>query len=51
MASSFYELIGRLIVKGAWLRYGHQIKVAGGVFGVLVLIGGYLAANRQPPEG
>ena len=51
MASSIYELIGRLLVRGAWLRFGRQIKIAGGVFAGLVLVGGYLLANREPPEG
>ena len=51
MASSIYELIGRLVVRLAWIRFGRQIKIAGGVFAVLIVIGGYLLANRQPPEG
>lgn len=49
--SKIYELIGRLVVRLAWLRFGRQIKLAGGVLGVLVLAGGYLLARRQPPEG
>ncbi len=51
MASTIYELIGRLVVRVAWLRFGTQIKVAGGVFAVLVLLLGYAVAKRQPPEG
>ena len=51
MASSIYELIGRLVVRLAWMRFGRQIKIAGVVFAVLVAVGGYLLANRQPPEG
>ena len=51
MVSSIYELIGRLVVRVAWLRFGRQIKIAGGVAAALVLVGGYLIANRQPPEG
>ena len=51
MASSIYELIGRLVVRLAWLRFGRQIKIAGGVFAALVLVGGYLLATRNPPEG
>jgi hypothetical protein len=51
LVSSIYELIGRLVVRLAWMRFGRQIKIAGGVFAVLVLAGGYLLANREPPEG
>ncbi len=51
MVSSIYELIGRLVVRLAWMRFGRQIKIAGGVLAALVLIGGYLLANREPPEG
>ena len=49
--SAIYELIGRIVVRVAWLRFGRQIKIAGGVFAVLVLAGGYLLAKREPPEG
>jgi len=49
--SAIYELIGRLVVRVAWLRYGRQIRIAGGAVALLVLIGGLLAARRQPPEG
>jgi hypothetical protein len=49
--STIYELIGRIVVRLAWLRFGRQIKIAGGVFAVLVLAGGYLLAKREPPEG
>jgi hypothetical protein len=49
--SAIYELIGRIVVRLAWLRFGRQIKIAGGVFGILVLAGGYLLAKREPPEG
>jgi hypothetical protein len=51
MMSSIYELIGRLVVRIAWLRFGRQIKIAGGVFAVLVVVAGYLLAKREPPEG
>ncbi len=51
MAAAIYELIGRIVVRLAWLRFGTQIKVAGGAFAALVLVGGYLIAKRQPPEG
>lgn len=49
--SAIYELIGRLVVRVAWLRYGRQIRIAGAAAGLLVLLGGFLAARRQPPEG
>jgi hypothetical protein len=49
--SAVYELIGRLVVRFAWLRYGRQIKVAAGVGLGALLLGGYLAAKREPPEG
>jgi hypothetical protein len=51
VVSSIYELIGRLVVRLAWIRFGRQIKIAGGVLAVLVLAGGYLLASREPPEG
>lgn len=51
MASSIYELIGRLVVRLAWARFGGQIKLAGGVLAVFLLLGGYLIAKRKPPEG
>lgn len=51
MVSSIYELIGRLVVRVAWLRFGRRIQVAGGALAVLVLVGGYLLAKREPPEG
>jgi hypothetical protein len=51
MASAIYELIGRIVVRLAWLRFGSQIKIAGGLFATLVVVVGYLAAKRQPPEG
>jgi hypothetical protein len=49
--SSIYELIGRLVVRFAWARYGRQITIAGAVIGALVLAGGFVLAKRQPPEG
>ena len=49
--SAIYELIGRLVVRFVWLRYGRQIRIAGGLGLGALLLGGYLAAKRQPPEG
>ena len=51
MASAIYELIGRIVVRLAWLRFGTQIKIAGAAFGGLVLALGFVLAKRQPPEG
>ena len=51
MASAVYELVGRMVVRLAWLRFGTQIKVAGGLFAALVVVLGYLIAKREPPEG
>ena len=49
--SSVYELIGRLVVRVAWLRFSRQIKIAGGAVALLALVGGYLIARHSPPEG
>lgn len=51
MAASLYELIGRLVVRVAWLRFGRQIKIAGAAFAVLAIAGGFVLARRRPPEG
>jgi hypothetical protein len=51
MGPSAYEIIGRLVVRIAWLRYSRELKIAGGVFAVLALAAGYLIASREPPEG
>jgi hypothetical protein len=49
--SAIYELIGRLVVRFVWLRYGRQIRIGAGVGLTALVVGGYLAAKRQPPEG
>ena len=49
--SGVYELIGRIVVRFAWARYGRQITIAGAVFGAMVLAAGFVLAKRQPPEG
>jgi hypothetical protein len=51
MISAIYELIGRLAVRFVWLRYGRQIRIAAALGLGAVLVGGYLAARREPPEG
>ena len=49
--SSIYELIGRLVVRFAWARYGRQITIVGAVFGAGLIAGLYVLAKREPPEG
>ena len=49
--SSLYEMIGRIVVRFVWTRYGRQIRIAAGVGAVLLGAAGYLIATRQPPEG
>ena len=51
MVSQIYELIGRLVVWFVRTRYRTQLRVAAGVGVAAVLLGGYLAATREPPEG
>lgn len=46
-----YEVIGRLVVRFAWLRFGRQIKIAGGVSTLLLAGGVYLLSRKSPPEG
>jgi hypothetical protein len=48
---SIYELIGRLVVRIAWMRYGRQIKLAGAAAVALGVVAGFVLARRQPPEG
>jgi hypothetical protein len=49
--SAFYEFVGRLYVAFLWRRYGKQARIAAGVGVAGLLVGGYLAATREPPEG
>jgi hypothetical protein len=49
--STIYEAIGRLVVWFVRVRYGRQIRIALGVAVASVLLGGYLAANRNVEEG
>jgi hypothetical protein len=51
VVSSIYELIGRIVVRFVWARYGRQITIAGAVLGAGLLAGGYVLAKREPPEG
>jgi hypothetical protein len=49
--SAVYELIGRLVVRFVWFRYQRQIRIAAGLGLGAALLGGYLIARREPPEG
>ena len=49
--AAVYELIGRLVVRLAWWRFGRQIQIAGTVALVAAIAGGYLLSRRDPPEG
>jgi hypothetical protein len=49
--SAIYELIGRLVVRSVWLRYGRQLKYAAGISLAALALAAYIAARRQPPEG
>ena len=46
-----YELIGRLIVKIAWIQYGRRIRIAGGITAALLAGTVYLLSRKSPPEG
>ncbi len=49
--SDLYERLGRLVLWALYARYRTQIRIAAGAAIGAVLIGGYLAATRDPPEG
>ena len=51
MLNDVYEAIGRLVFWAIRTRYRTQIRIAAGAAIGAVLIGGYLAATREPPEG
>jgi hypothetical protein len=51
MLSEVYESIGRLVIWFVRTRYRTQIRIAAGATIGAVLLGGYLAATREPPEG
>jgi hypothetical protein len=52
VASSFYELIGRVVVWFVRWRFGRQLKIAGGAGLVLAAlgIGAYLATRGDDEE-
>ncbi|MGH2952416.1 MAG: hypothetical protein ACRDK9_00140 [Solirubrobacterales bacterium] len=49
--SAFYELIGRIVVRLAWARYGRQLTIAGAILGAVAAAVVYAVATREPPEG
>jgi hypothetical protein len=52
--SGFYEFIGRLVVWAIRTRYQRELRVAAGIGAAglaALVVGGYLAATREPPEG
>jgi hypothetical protein len=51
MASAIYEFVGRLVLWAIRTRYRTQLRVAAGVGVGAVLLGAWLAATREPPEG
>ena len=51
MASSIYELVGRFVLWFVRTRYRTQLRIAAGATIGAVLLGGYFAATREPPEG
>jgi hypothetical protein len=49
--TTVYRLIGRFMLRYWLVRYRRQIRIAVGVTVATVVAAGFLAANRQPPEG
>jgi hypothetical protein len=49
--STIYEIVGRFVLRAVWWRFGSQIRLAGAAFALLTVVGGYLVAQRKPPEG
>jgi hypothetical protein len=49
--SAFYELVGRIVVRLAWARYGRQLTIAGVVVGAVLAAAAWAIASREPPEG
>jgi hypothetical protein len=55
MNSSFYEIVGRFVLAAISFtirtRYRTQLRVGAAAAIGAVVLGGYLAATREPPEG
>ena len=51
MANEIYEFVGRLVIWAIRTRYRTQLRVAAGAGIAALLLGGYLVAKSQPPEG
>ena len=49
--TSMYESIGRIVVWFVRTRYRTQLRIAAAATIGAVLLGGYLIASREPPEG
>ena len=49
--SLVYELIGRLVVRTLWWRFQREVRIAGGMVAAMIVVAGFLAARRTPPEG
>ena len=49
--STIYEIVGRFVIRAVWWRFGGQIRLASAAFALLAVVGGYLIAQRRPPEG
>ncbi len=49
--SAFYEAVGRVVVTFIRVRYRRQLRVAGALAVVSVLVAGYLLAGREVEEG
>ena len=53
MDASFYKFFANLLMRTVWMRYGQRIKIATGLglASASLLVGGYLVAKRETPEG
>jgi hypothetical protein len=55
MNSSLYEVVGRFVLAAVGYtirtRYRTQLRIGAAAAIGAVLLGGYLAATREPPEG
>ena len=51
--NALYKFTAHLLVQTVWMRYSQQIKIASGLglASASLLVGGYLVAKRETPEG